>query len=73
METSVCGKKRQRSVLNLTEQIATCNCCEECNYRFQEILSLKQELNDKIYELNNLIQSIHNRFNEQGQMLSYIN
>jgi hypothetical protein len=49
-----------------------CHDCEKCDFYYEEIIALKQELNDKIYELNKLIESIHNRFNETGDMLSYI-
>ena len=49
-----------------------CRCSDECEFYYQEIITLKQELNDKIHELNKLIESIHNRFNETGDMLSYI-
>ncbi len=39
---------------------------------FQEVEILKQQLNDKIYELNKLIESINYRFNDKGTLLSYI-
>jgi hypothetical protein len=71
MEDRLSGKKRPRME---GQETATqkCCCCEKCDFRFQEIIALKQELNDKIHELNNLIQSIHYRFNEKGSSLSYI-
>jgi hypothetical protein len=67
MNSALSGKKRKRSPTP-----ALCNHCEICEYKYNEILLMKQELNDKIYELNKLIESIHYRFNEKGDMLSYI-
>jgi hypothetical protein len=67
MNSTLSGKKRKRS-----ESPLICTHCEICEYRFNEIILMKQSLNDKIYELNKLIDSIHYRFNEKGDMLSYI-
>jgi hypothetical protein len=73
MDNRLSGKKRPRPEDNSQSTIIQkCCCCEKCEFRFHEIIALKQELNDKIHELNNLIQSIHYRFNESGSKLSYI-
>ena len=49
-----------------------CRHCEKCQHTFQEVAVLKQQLNDKIYELNKLIESINYRFNDKGDLMSYI-
>jgi hypothetical protein len=67
MNSNFSGKKRKRS-----ESPLICKHCELCEYRFNEIILMKEALNDKIYELNKLIESIHYRFNEKGDILSYI-
>ncbi len=62
------GKKRPRQ----EEMAYCCETCEKCQYMFQEVAILKQDLNDKLIELNKLIESINYRFNDKGNMLSYI-
>ncbi len=62
------GKKRPRQ----EEMSYCCETCEKCQYMFQEVALLKQDLNDKLIELNRLIESINYRFNDKGNMLSYI-
>lgn len=75
------GRKRPRSEDPLTppyfrtdngEPEYCCTECEKCQYMFREVAELKQQLNDKINELNRLIESINYRFNDKGTMLSYI-
>jgi hypothetical protein len=68
MNESLSGRKRPRP----QENESCCDACEKCQYMFQEVTTLKQELNDKIYELNKLIESINYRFNDKGTLLSYI-
>jgi hypothetical protein len=62
------GRKRPRP-----EENKNCSeASEKCQYMFQEVAILKQQLNDKIHELNKLIESINYRFNDKGTLLSYI-
>lgn len=69
METpNLSGRKRPRQ----EEEKYCCTQCEKCQYMFHEVAILKQQLNDKINELNRLIESLNYRFNDKGNMLSYI-
>jgi hypothetical protein len=69
METpNLSGRKRPRH----DDGIYCCIQCEKCQYMFQEVAILKQQLNEKIEELNHLIESINYRFNDKGELMSYI-
>jgi hypothetical protein len=50
----------------------TCIHCEECKNRHTELTHTIQCLNDRIHELNKIIEYINIRFNETASTLSYI-
>jgi len=62
------GRKRPRQ----DNANSCCIECEKCQHMFHEVDLLKQQLNEKIAELNRLIESIHYRFNDKGQLMSYL-
>ena len=68
MDERMSGKKRPRP----DDIRYCCNECDKCQHIFQEVTILKKQLNDKINELNHLIESINYRFNDKGYLLSYI-
>ncbi len=49
-----------------------CPHCEKCAERHDRVLTIIQYLNDRIYELNKLIEESNLRYNERGNTLSYI-
>ena len=88
MNNSLAGKKRPRTPQPTTNVYYTptisyqrqssphqsnqCHHCEYCTQRHQELIDLKIQINDRINELNRLLESINYRFNEKGSMLTYI-
>ena len=77
MDDHLSGKKRPRPPEEPTDNdnissLNGCLHCELCAYRHEELIQLKIQINDKLAELNNMIAAINYRFNDKGQLMSYI-
>lgn len=49
-----------------------CSHCNDCQLRHNELMELKIQINERMSELNKIIDEINYRFNERGNNLSYI-